>query len=54
MILIDMRQPGVTVRPIKTLDGGAEVNEVWLENVEAPLENLVGEENEGWTYAKYL
>jgi hypothetical protein len=54
MILIDMRQPGVTVRPIKTLDGGAEVNEVWLENVEAPLENLVGEENDGWTYAKYL
>ena len=54
MILIDMRQPGVTVRPIKTLDGGAEVNEVWLENVEAPVENLVGQENEGWTYAKYL
>lgn len=54
MILIDMRQPGVTVRPIKTLDGGKEVNEVWLENVEAPLENLVGEENQGWTYAKYL
>jgi hypothetical protein len=54
MILIDMRQPGVQVRPIKTLDGGAEVNEVWLENVEAPLENLIGEENSGWTYAKYL
>jgi alkylation response protein AidB-like acyl-CoA dehydrogenase len=54
MILIDMKQPGVTVRPIRTLDGGAEVNEVWLENVEAPLENLVGEENHGWTYAKYL
>ena len=54
MILIDMRQPGVTVRPIKTLDGGAEVNEVWLENVEAPVENLVGEENQGWTIAKYL
>jgi len=54
MILIDMRQPGVQVRPIKTLDGGAEVNEVWLENVEAPLENLIGEENNGWTYAKYL
>jgi alkylation response protein AidB-like acyl-CoA dehydrogenase len=54
MILIDLRQPGVTVRPIRTLDGGAEVNEVWLENVEAPLENLVGEENDGWTYAKYL
>ena len=54
MILVDLRQPGVTVRPIRTLDGGAEVNEVWLENVEAPLENLVGEENDGWTYAKYL
>lgn len=54
MILIDMRQPGVTVRPIKTLDGGTEINEVWLENVEAPVENLVGEENQGWTYAKYL
>jgi alkylation response protein AidB-like acyl-CoA dehydrogenase len=54
MILIDMKQPGVEVRPIKTLDGSAEVNEVWLENVEAPLENLIGEENAGWTYAKYL
>jgi alkylation response protein AidB-like acyl-CoA dehydrogenase len=54
MILIDMKQPGVQVRPIKTLDGSAEVNEVWLENVEAPLENLIGEENAGWTYAKYL
>ncbi len=54
MVLIDMRQPGVTVRPIKTLDGGVEVNEVWLEDVQAPLENLVGEENNGWTYAKYL
>ena len=54
MILIDLRQPGVTVRPIRTLDGGAEVNEVWLENVEAPIENLVGQENDGWTIAKYL
>jgi hypothetical protein len=54
MVLIDMRQPGVTVRPIKTLDGSAEVNEVWLENVKAPLENLVGELNSGWTIAKYL
>jgi alkylation response protein AidB-like acyl-CoA dehydrogenase len=54
MILIDLRQPGVTVRPIRTLDGGVEVNEVWLENVQAPLENLVGQENDGWTYAKYL
>lgn len=54
MVLIDMKQPGVTVRPIKTLNGSHDVNEVWLENVEAPLENLVGEENQGWTYAKYL
>ncbi|MBV4397031.1 acyl-CoA dehydrogenase family protein [Advenella alkanexedens] len=54
MLLIDMRQPGVTVRPIKTLDGGHDVNEVWLENVKVPYENLVGNENEGWTYAKYL
>ncbi len=54
MILIDLRQPGVTVRPIKTLDGGAEVNEVWLENVKAPLDHLVGQENDGWTIAKYL
>ena len=54
MVLIDMKQPGVTVRPIKTLNGSHDVNEVWLENVEAPLENLVGEENNGWTYAKYL
>jgi len=54
MVLIDMRQPGVTVRPIKTLDGSAEVNEVWLENVKAPVANLVGELNAGWTIAKYL
>ncbi len=54
MLLIDLRQPGVTVRPIKTLDGGHDVNEVWLENVHVPHENLVGQENEGWTYAKYL
>jgi alkylation response protein AidB-like acyl-CoA dehydrogenase len=42
------------VRPIVTLDGEVEVNEVWLEDVEVPAENLVGEENHGWTYAKYL
>ncbi|MBX3693910.1 MAG: acyl-CoA dehydrogenase family protein [Steroidobacteraceae bacterium] len=53
-LLIDMRSPGVTVRPIIMLDGGHEVNEVWLENVEVPVANLVGEENKGWTYAKYL
>jgi len=54
LLLIDMKSPGVTVRPIKTLDGGCDVNEVWLENVQVPAENLVGEEGKGWTYAKYL
>lgn len=53
-LLIDMKSPGVTVRPIITIDGGHEVNEVWLENVEVPIENLVGKENKGWTYAKFL
>ncbi|MFM8610748.1 MAG: acyl-CoA dehydrogenase family protein, partial [Burkholderiaceae bacterium] len=53
-LLIDMKSPGVTVRPIIMLDGGHEVNEVWFDNVEVPAENLVGEENKGWTYAKYL
>ena len=53
-LLIDMKSPGVTVRPIKLMDGEAEVNEVWFDNVEVPAENLVGEENKGWTYAKYL
>ncbi len=53
-LLIDMKSPGVTVRPIIMLDGEHEVNEVWFDNVEVPAENLVGEENKGWTYAKYL
>ena len=53
-VLIDMDQPGVEVRPIRTLDGDKEVNEVFLTDVKVPLENLVGEENKGWTYAKYL
>lgn len=53
-LLIDMRSPGVTVRPIKLLDGECEVNEVWFDNVEVPVENLIGEENKGWTYAKHL
>jgi alkylation response protein AidB-like acyl-CoA dehydrogenase len=53
-LLIDMRMRGVTVRPIIMLDGGHEVNEVWFEDVEVPVENLVGEENKGWTYAKFL
>ncbi len=54
MLLIDMKTPGVTVRPIHTLDGGHDVNEVWFEDVEVPVGNLLGEENRGWTYAKYL
>jgi len=53
-LLLDMKSPGVTVRPIKLLDGGHEVNEVWFDNVEVPAENLIGEENKGWTYAKHL
>jgi alkylation response protein AidB-like acyl-CoA dehydrogenase len=49
-----MKSPGVTVRPIVLLDGEPEVNEVWFDNVKVPAENLVGEENKGWTYAKFL
>ncbi|WP_322014565.1 acyl-CoA dehydrogenase family protein [Paraburkholderia sp. J12] len=53
-LLIDMKTPGITVRPIITLDEDHEVNEVFLEDVKVPVENRVGEENRGWTYAKYL
>jgi alkylation response protein AidB-like acyl-CoA dehydrogenase len=53
-LLIDMKTPGITVRPIITLDGEHEVNEVFFEDVRVPVENLVGEENKGWTCAKYL
>jgi alkylation response protein AidB-like acyl-CoA dehydrogenase len=53
-LLVDMKSPGVTVRPIIMLDGGHEVNEVFFDNVEVPAENLIGEENKGWTYAKHL
>jgi alkylation response protein AidB-like acyl-CoA dehydrogenase len=53
-LLIDMKTPGITVRPIITLDGGHEVNEVWLEDVKVPVENRVFEENKGWTCAKFL
>ena len=49
-----MKTPGITVQPIKTLDGGHDVNEVFFESVEVPVENLVGEENKGWTCAKFL
>jgi alkylation response protein AidB-like acyl-CoA dehydrogenase len=53
-LLIDMQTPGIEVRPIVLLDGEQEVNEVFFDNVQVPVENLVGEENQGWTYAKYL
>ncbi len=53
-LLIDMDSPGIEVRPIILLDGTPEVNEVWFTDVKVPVENLVGEENKGWTYAKYL
>ena len=53
-LLIDMKSPGITVRPIITLDGEHEVNEVFFDNVVVPAENLIGEENKGWTYAKHL
>jgi alkylation response protein AidB-like acyl-CoA dehydrogenase len=53
-LLIDMKSPGVTVRPVRLLDGECEVNEVFFDNVEVPAENLIGEENKGWTYAKHL
>jgi alkylation response protein AidB-like acyl-CoA dehydrogenase len=53
-LLLDMKSPGVTVRPIRLLDGSVEVNEVFFDNVEVPAENLIGEENKGWTYAKHL
>jgi alkylation response protein AidB-like acyl-CoA dehydrogenase len=53
-LLIDMKTPGITVRPIIMLDEGHEVNEVFFDNVKVPVQNLIGEENKGWTYAKYL
>ncbi|HEU0203146.1 MAG TPA: acyl-CoA dehydrogenase family protein, partial [Burkholderiaceae bacterium] len=53
-LLVDMRSPGVSVKPIPTMDGYHHVNEVWLENVRVPRDNLVGTEGDGWTYAKFL
>ncbi|MEZ5955068.1 MAG: acyl-CoA dehydrogenase family protein [Hyphomonas sp.] len=53
-ILVDMKTPGIEVRPIKLMDGTHEVNETWLTDVRVPVENLIGEENKGWTYAKFL
>ena len=53
-LLIDMNTPGITVRPIQTIDGGHEVNEVFFDDVRVPVGNRVGEENRGWDYAKFL
>ena len=54
-VLIDMKSPGITVRPIALMDGSnREVNEIWFENVRVPVQNRIGEENRGWTYAKFL
>jgi alkylation response protein AidB-like acyl-CoA dehydrogenase len=53
-ILVDMKSPGVSIKPIVLLDGVPEVNEIHFENVEVPVENLVGEEGKGWTYGKVL
>jgi len=53
-ILVDMKTPGITVRPIQLIDGGHEVNEVFFDEVRVPAGNLVGEENKGWDYAKFL
>jgi alkylation response protein AidB-like acyl-CoA dehydrogenase len=54
LLLFPMDTPGVSLRPIELLDGGFEVNEVFFEDVRVPAENLVGEENQGWTMAKFL
>lgn len=53
-LLIDMKSPGIAVRPIITLDGEHEINDIFFDNVRVPLANRVGEENKGWTYAKFL
>ena len=52
--LVDMKTPGITVKPIQTIDGGHEVNEVFFDDVRVPADALVGEENKGWDYAKFL
>jgi alkylation response protein AidB-like acyl-CoA dehydrogenase len=53
-LLMDMKTPGITVRPLRLMDGGHEVNEVFFDDVKVPAENLVYEEGKGWTVAKYL
>jgi alkylation response protein AidB-like acyl-CoA dehydrogenase len=54
LLVFPMDSPGVTLRPIELIDGGFEVNEVFFEDVRVPAENLIGEENQGWTMAKFL
>lgn len=53
-VLIDMRSPGIKIQPTRLLDGTCEVNEIWFDEVEVPVANRVGEENKGWTCAKFL
>jgi len=53
-LLIDMKSSGITLKPITMLDGEHEINEIWFDDVQVPVENLVGDENKGWTYAKFL
>ncbi|MDO9203723.1 MAG: acyl-CoA dehydrogenase family protein, partial [Hydrogenophaga sp.] len=53
-LLIDMASPGLTVRPIRMLEGGTDLNECYLDNVRVPVDNLVGELHKGWSYGKYL
>jgi alkylation response protein AidB-like acyl-CoA dehydrogenase len=53
-VLIDMTSPGLIVKPIISMDGGHYLNEVFFDNVRVPIENRIGEENKGWTYAKFL
>ena len=53
-LLVDMETPGIDRRPIRLIDGSVEVNEFFFTDVRVPVENLVGEENKGWTYAKFL
>src|SRR3546814_8386339 len=53
-LLIDMKTPGITVRPIETIDGGRDANEVFFDDVRVPVDNRIGEEGKGWDYAKHL
>lgn len=53
-LLIDLKTPGIEIRPIRMIDGGNDLNEIYLDNVRVPVENVVGEVNKGWSYGKYL